>query len=662
MTLNPLLAQGARMPETTRDVADLPLILAGPILRRASADRLVVWLVTSRRLQPGLALYVDDTGQESDADPMVVDPSPAADALRIGEHAFVHCIDASFGEGLPHPVLPEDQPIGYEILLFEPSGEPVPDNSTAELAYPDEQRPRFVIRRRLTSLLHGSCRRPHHDSGDGLARADAWLGQRREDPEQWPTLLMLHGDQIYSDDVAGPMLRAIHALIGRLGMWGEALQGAEVDGYDTLLADSRNYYRRDELLPHIKQNAALRDRFFGGTRKPIFTAASASNHLITLAESLAMYLLVWSDVCWRLIDIATPELNSEHQQTYDREEEIIRAFVRELPRARRLLAHVPTAMIFDDHDITDDWNLTREWESLAYGHPFSRRIIGNALIGYFVCQGWGNQPEAFRDTVLPQAQAFFETPDNESHDQLIDTLFDFENWHYALPTDPLLVVLDSRTRRWRSERNAARPSGLMDWEGLTEMQQELINQKSVVLISPTPIFGVKLIENIQRVFIWLGKPLVVDAENWMAHRGAAYVLLNIFRHSKTPVNFTVLSGDVHYSFAYDATLRFEGRTRPRIWQITSSGIKNEFPDTLLEWFDRLNRWLFAPYSPLNLLTKRRHIRIVPRKPEPSSRGERLVNRAGIGYIQFDVEGRPVDIRQLGADGVDAVFVSEDERE
>ena len=27
---------------------------------------------------------------------------------------------------------------------------------------------------------------------------------------------------------------------------------------------------------------------------------------------------------------------------------------------------------------------------------------------------------------------------------------------------------------------------------------------------------------------FFGKPLVVDAENWLAHRGAANVLLNIF--------------------------------------------------------------------------------------------------------------------------------------
>src|SRR5690606_39345065 len=108
--------------------------------------------------------------------------------------------------------------------------------------------------------------------------------------------------------------------------------------------------------------------------------------------------------------------------------------------------------------------------------------------------------------------------------------------------------------------------------------------------SPTPIFGVKLIEAIQRVFTLLGRPLMVDAENWMAHPGTASVLLNIFGHSGTPEHFVILSGDVHYSFVYDVRLRAH-EDHPRIWQITSSGIKSQFPRRLLDWLDRLNRWL-----------------------------------------------------------------------
>ena len=198
----------------------------------------------------------------------------------------------------------------------------------------------------------------------------------------------------------------------------------------------------------------------------------------------------------------------------------------------------------------------------------------------------------------------------------------------------------------------------MDWEALTELQQRLLDQTEVVIVSPAPMFGVKLIEGIQKLFSLAGHPLVVDAENWMAHRGAAKVLLNIFRHGRTPGNYVILSGDVHYSFVYDIVIRHREHG-PQLWQITSSGLKNAFPPRLLDWFDRLNRWLYAPASPLNWLTKRRRMRVSPRDPDRASAGERLWNGSGIGLVELDEQGRPENVRQLDARGFDVDFPPRD---
>lgn len=189
----------------------------------------------------------------------------------------------------------------------------------------------------------------------------------------------------------------------------------------------------------------------------------------------------------------------------------------------------------------------------------------------------------------------------------------------------------------------------MDWEALTDLQQQLLGLDAVVLVSPAPVFGVKLIENVQRVFTWFGKPLMVDAENWMAHPGSAQALMNLFRHPKTPQHFVILSGDVHYSFVYDIELRGVERG-PDLWQITSSGFKNEFPRRLLDVFDRLNRWLYSPRSPLNWFTRRRRMRVIPRKPETADPGERLLNAAGVGWVQLGEDGSPRQVMQLCADG------------
>ena len=388
-------------------------------------------------------------------------------------------------------------------------------------------------------------------------------------------------------------------------------------------------------------------------KKPIFTSSTADNHLVTFAEVIAMYLLAWSPTPWTLITLEPPQLSAEEQQRYTREKVQIERFRDGLPGVARVFAHLSTLMIFDDHDITDDWNLSAQWEETAYGHPFSKRIIGNALLAYLLCQGWGNQPDVFGE-LLGQVQTLTAEAqgnhlDANKQDELLEALLKFQHWHYVLPTTPALVVLDTRTRRWRSEFNLTQPSGLLDWEALSELQQELLDHPSAIIVSPAPIFGVKLIETIQKVFSWCGYPLLVDAENWMAHRGAAQVILNIFRHSRTPGNYVILSGDVHYSFVYEVLIRHRN-AGPKIWQITSSGIKNEFPPRLLEWFDRLNRWLYSPRSPLNWFTRRRTMQVVPHIPEHAEAGERLWNSAGIGQVFFNEQGQPEAIYQHNADG------------
>lgn len=616
----------------------LPPALVGPLLRRLEPTRLVLWLVGSRALTLTLRLQGIDIRLSADQ----------CTIIPVGTHAFVHLIDVPLNTALPCDTL-----IEYDLLITEADGA---QSGIAEwaphLLYGEARCPNFVLRSGIDQLLHGSCRKPHHPAADGLLCVDRLLASE-PDACKRPALLMMSGDQVYADDVAGPMLRAIHALIERLGLFDEYLDGAVVSDSAKLYEHPASYYHRADLLPALESNETLRERFFGGARKPIFTSSSADNHLVTFAEVMAMYLLVWSPTSWTLIAPQPPTLTPEQRKRYALEQTRIVGFKAGLEGVGRAMAHLPCLMIFDDHDITDDWNLSAQWEETAYGQPFSKRIIGNALLAYMLCQGWGNNPDVFGD-LLEKTRLLSTTGqdhyfDSDVQDSLIDELLSFQKWHYVLPTRPALVVLDTRTRRWRSEMNLKQPSGLLDWEALSELQQDLLDHPSAIIVSPAPIFGVKLIETVQRVFSWCGYPLLVDAENWMAHRGAAQVILNIFRHSRTPGNYVVLSGDVHYSFVYEVLIRHR-KAGPRIWQITSSGIKNEFPPALLEWFDRLNRWLYSPRSPLNWLTKRRRMRIVPHIPEHAEAGERLWNSAGIGQVFFNEKGQPQDIYQFNADG------------
>ena len=645
---------------------DLPLVLAGPLLRRLMPTRLTLWLAVREPVRVRLELLPDGQRPQVHA----LEPGvPACRLLSAGSRLHYLLIDLALDEALP-----TDRWIGYRLALEPPAGGGRGWRELAEwapdLCYPERSSPGFVLPARVGALLHGSCRKPHDPGGDGLEQADRLLARciaerfaapdaadalplHGDDVPAWPSALVLTGDQVYADDVAGPMLRAIHRLVPRLGLPDERLAGAAETGLadaGALYAHRAGYYRRETLLPRHRRNYALLEVLFGGVEKPVFTTDSAHNHLITLGEVLAMYLLAWSPAAWQGLKIDAPAgLDAAEQRLFAEERAAIEEFVAALPAVRRVFAHLPVAMIFDDHDITDDWNLSREWEEVAYGHPFSNRVIGNALLGYLLNQGWGNSPEAFDDDTLALLQQGLAEPGGAAHEDCIGRLLRFDQWHYSWPTAPPLVVIDTRTHRWRSETAARRPSGLMDWEALTDLQQTLRGHAAVLLVSPAPIFGVKLIEAVQRVFTWFGQPLMVDAENWMAHPGAAHAILNIFRHPKTPQHFVVLSGDVHYSFVYDVELR--GRIRgPDIWQICSSGVRNEFPPRLLAVLDRLNRWLYSPRSPLNWFTRRRHMRVIPRKPEGTPHGRRLLNGRGIGLVELDAEGVPWRIRELLADG------------
>lgn len=636
---------------TSQSDNPLPPVIAGPILRRLEADRLVIWMALTRPSHIRLTL------QPETADEKTYTLNPGSDALRIvtiGEHLHLALIDLKLTKALP-----QDHWIAYDIAVAKGKTARAWSNWqdwAPDLVYPGQKSPGFKISSQVRSLYQGSCRKPHHTAGDGLVDADALLqasleakDQKAKEANPWPAFLIMSGDQIYGDDVAGPMLVAIHHLIARLGIPTESFESlnvANLPDSHALQDHPKNYYGRDELLPDIEASKRLIDYLFGGKSKPIFTTDSAHNHLISFAEYLVMYLLVWSPTPWTLIDIETPrDLTPKDRALFETETDVIADFVTGLPAARRLFAHLSVAMIFDDHDLTDDWNLHRGWEEAVYGHPFTHRIMGNGLLAYMLCQGWGNHPDGFEPDLMNRLRAIATEPGNDTFEDLLNDLIGFECWDYAWETDPPLIVLDTRTRRWRSESSATKPSGLLDWEALTDLQRGLRGRDKVLLVSASPIFGVKLIEVIQRFFTVIGKPLLVDAENWMAHPGTANGILNVFRHSKTPENFVVLSGDVHYSFVYDVELKGQSGG-PNIWQICSSGLRNEFPPKLLDVLDRLNSWAFAPKSPLNWFTRRRRMRIVPRRPAQAASGRRLLNRSGIGVVDIDAEGRPWRIRHV----------------
>ncbi len=177
-----------------------------------------------------------------------------------------------------------------------------------------------------------------------------------------------------------------------------------------------------------------------------------SDHAHSLGQFYVNYLLAWSDVLW-------PAHVSGR----------LAATKRGLRRVRRALANTSSLMTFDDHEVTDDWYLTREWTEAALAGE-RRRLIVNGLCAYAMFQGWGNTPQQFEPgqpgAELAAALANWRGDDDDTHlCRLlgIPSVSDFAAhtppqlkpgpgaiaWHYRVE-GPAYDVVALDTRTWRS--------------------------------------------------------------------------------------------------------------------------------------------------------------------------------------------------------------------
>ena len=123
------------------------------------------------------------------------------------------------------------------------------------------------------------------------------------------------------------------------------------------------------------------------------------------------------------------------------------------PAIRWLLSTVSTAMIFDDHDVHDDWNISA---GVARGDARSTdwwdEHIMAALSSYWVYQHLGNlSPEAHRDDeLLSRGEGRRTTPSSCSRSSRFraDRETDGARWSYCRDLGSTrLIVIDSRAGR-----------------------------------------------------------------------------------------------------------------------------------------------------------------------------------------------------------------------
>ncbi|MDW4906151.1 alkaline phosphatase D family protein [Streptomyces sp. ADMS] len=269
------------------------------------------------------------------------------------------------------------------------------------------------------------------------------------------------------------------------------------------------------------------------------------------------------------------------------------------PEIRWLLSTVPTCMIFDDHDVIDDWNTSASWLADMRETPWWHERLQSGLMSYWVHQHLGNLTPAELATD-PLYAAVRENPDGTDVLRAFAAEADADSasvrWSYRRDFGRVrLLMVDSRAARVLDEDSRAM---LDPGEAAWVREQALMDPGSYDHL----LIGTSL--------PWLLPHLVHDAEAWDAalcrgergerwarfgeklRRGAdlehwaafitsftdlADLIAEVGTGPEAPATVLVLSGDVHHAYAAEPSWPEAGRPDSRVLQLTCSPVHNAIP-------------------------------------------------------------------------------------
>lgn len=660
----------------------LPLILAGPILRRVEPSLVAVWVALRDASTIKLSLWEGqiEAPDQEDHTLWFRSPDPGVKTIRLGNKLHIVVVTLRLPEA---KTLVRERLYSYDLEITPdgqttkqtlkslgllnndpPNADPDGDHTKRlALGYETGMLPCIVLppkELKDLKIVHGSCRDSDNDFPDGLAWLDDLLSNDKAYTSAItrPHQLFLTGDQIYADEVPRPLLKMLNDAVKEL--FGTTLEQLPLrDPSDpkktiSVPADLIHFPigRRGNL---IRNEAGM-------------TTTEGASHLMSFGEFCAMHLSVWSNELKNALspdafpppedlppivdgEVKLPDVvknaitkndtgdvvefldygsNEAEAPSYDTDKARLTEFYRTLPKVRRALANVPTYMIFDDHEITDDWFLNPTWRDRVLGSPLGSAIIRNGMLAYALFQGWGNDPVKFEPRVgltekqpheqlLEQVAKFMPAgvptgPNADAAKQVehllglnlrneiaLDGSYAETNpplkWHYTVPGSKHdVIVLDCRTRRSFASRVS--PPGNI---GLTAQAEQIPEtppggKKDVyIVVASLPVIGPPIFDELFAPLLFRVYD-VLKERGLQKDRGTKFVpgtnpdaveawcfdpklfealLKRLLPYS--PVVF--LSGDVHYSSSNAMSYWKSGTAEPaRFVQFISSGFKNIMPD------------------------------------------------------------------------------------
>lgn len=268
---------------------------------------------------------------------------------------------------------------------------------------------------------------------------------------------------------------------------------------------------------------------------------------------------------------------------------------------RWLLATVPSAMIFDDHEVRNNWNVSAAWRQDVTGTPGWQEQITGAYMAYWLYQHAGNlSPAALVEEGLWPAltdsldgaqrlREFARHADDEVNGRKRS------RWSYCRELGRTrLVVLDTRSGRILE---TGRRSMLSDPEW--ELVQGWLRGdcEHLLIASSLPVLLERAVHDVEAwneavsegawgswAARWAERMRQAgNLEQWAAFQYSFHRLLGTVldvaagRRGQAPSTVLVLSGDVHHSYVARLDTHASGSGHAPVVQAVSSPLRNELP-------------------------------------------------------------------------------------
>jgi phosphodiesterase/alkaline phosphatase D-like protein len=264
------------------------------------------------------------------------------------------------------------------------------------------------------------------------------------------------------------------------------------------------------------------------------------------------------------------------------------------PALRWLYSTLPSAMIFDDHELVDDWDTSAAWVAEKRATPgWDARLTG-ALMSYWIYQHLGNlSPDELATDRLYQGML----TDGDGTERLRTHVREYDRDHtgsrWAFRRDfgdVRLLVLDTRATRVLEEgqRDMLDPA---EWRWL---EDNISGARHLLIASSVPVIyalgfhhvqawservaagawgarAARFAEHARRTLSLSGWPSFAASFSRLMELLAA---LGAGRLGVPPQSITLLSGDVHHG--YVARLRWPPRegVRSTVHQVVTSPFRN----------------------------------------------------------------------------------------